>query len=91
MASYILAVSRAIGETMAVALAAGVTPRLTANPLAEIQTMTAFMVDSTRSTMLVGSIEYQSLFAVGLALFVMTLAANLVNDYVKRSYREVYR
>ncbi len=91
MASYILAVSRAIGETMAVALAAGVTPRLTANPFAEIQTMTAFMVDSTRSTMLVGSVEYQSLFAVGLALFLMTLAANLLNDYVKRSYREVYR
>jgi phosphate transport system permease protein len=91
MASYILAVSRAIGETMAVALAAGVSPTMTANPFAEIQTMTAFMVDSTRSTMLVGSVEYQSLFAVGLALFIMTLTANLVNDYVKRSYREEYR
>lgn len=91
MASYILAVSRAIGETMAVVLAAGVSPNLTANPFAEIQTMTSFMVDSTRSTMVVGSIDYQSLFAVGLALFLMTLAANVLNDHIKRRYREVYR
>jgi phosphate transport system permease protein len=89
-ASYILAVSRAIGETMAVTLAAGATPNFTANPLAEIQPMTAYMVTSARSTALVGSVTYQSLFAVGLVLFLMTLAANLVNDYVKRRYREVY-
>ena len=91
MASYILAVSRAIGETMAVLLAAGYSANLTANPFEEIMTMTAYMVDATRSTMLVGSVEFQSLFAVGLALFCMTLAANLLNDYVKRRYREVYR
>ncbi|MFC6904372.1 phosphate ABC transporter permease subunit PstC [Halalkalicoccus tibetensis] len=90
-ASYILAVSRAIGETMAVTLAAGATPNLTANPLAEVQTMTAYMVTSARSTALVGSVTYQSLFAVGLVLFLMTLAANLVNDYIKRRYREVYQ
>ncbi|MEM4780548.1 MAG: phosphate ABC transporter permease subunit PstC [Halalkalicoccus sp.] len=90
-ASYILAVSRAIGETMAVTLAAGATPNFTANPLAEVQTMTAYMVTSARSTALVGSVTYQSLFAVGLVLFLMTLAANLVNDYIKRRYREVYQ
>ena len=91
MASYILAVSRAIGETMAVLLAAGYSANLTANPFEEIMTMTAYMVDATRSTMVHGSVEFQSLFAVGLALFCMTLAANLLNDYVKRRYREVYR
>ncbi len=91
MASYILAVSRAIGETMAVLLAAGYSANLTGNPFDEIMTMTAYMVDATRSTMTVGSVEFQSLFAVGLALFCMTLTANLVNDYVKRRYREVYR
>ncbi len=90
-ASYILAVSRAIGETMAVTLAAGATPTLTANPLAEVQTMTAYMVTTMRSTAGVGSITYQSLFAVGLVLFLMTLVANLINDYIKRRYREVYR
>jgi phosphate transport system permease protein len=90
-ASYILAVSRAIGETMAVTLAAGATANFTGNPLAEVQTMTAYMVTSARSTALVGSITYQSLFAVGLALFLITLVANLINDYVKRRYREVYQ
>lgn len=90
-ASYILAVSRAIGETMAVTLAAGATPNFTGNPLAEVQTMTAYMVTSARSTALVGSVTYQSLFAVGLVLFLMTLTANLVNDYIKRRYREVYQ
>ena len=91
LAAYILAISRAIGETMIVALAAGHNPNLTADPLAEIQTMTAFMVHQVRGTSAVGSVEYQSLFAVGLALFLITLAANLVNDYIKRRYREVYR
>ncbi len=91
LAAYILAVSRAIGETMIVALAAGHSPNLTSDPLAEVQTMTAFMVHQVRGTSAVGSVEYQSLFAVGLALFLITLAANLLNDYVKRRYREEYR
>ena len=91
LASYILAISRAIGETMAVSLAAGFQPQLTANPFDEIMTMTAYMVSLARGTTAVGSVEYQSLFAVGLILFIMTLAANLFNDYLKRRFQEVYR
>ncbi len=89
-ASYILAVSRAIGETMAVALAAGLRPQITFNPFDEIQTMTSYMVNMAQGEAAVGTVEYQSLFAVGLVLFVMTLSMNLLNDYVKRRYREVY-
>ena len=90
-AGYILAISRAVGETMAVVLAAGFTPQVTVNPFDEIQTMTAYMVDAARGEAIVGSIRYQSLFAIGFALFLMTLALNLLNDYVKRRYREEYR
>ncbi len=90
-ASYILAVSRAIGETMAVTLAAGMQPQITANPFAEIMTMTAYMVKMARGTTAVGTVEYQSLFAVGLLLFVMTLSMNLLNDWFKRRFQEEYR
>ncbi|MCU4926587.1 phosphate ABC transporter permease subunit PstC [Halobacteria archaeon AArc-dxtr1] len=91
MASYILAVSRAIGETMAVTLAAGFNANITANPFDEIMTMTAYMVSVARGTSAVGTIEYQSLFAVGLLLFVMTLVMNLLNDAFKRRFQEEYR
>ncbi|QSG04172.1 phosphate ABC transporter permease subunit PstC [Natranaeroarchaeum sulfidigenes] len=90
-ASYILAVSRAIGETMAVTLAAGFNANITANPFDEIMTMTAYMVSMARGTSAVGTIEYQSLFAVGLFLFVMTLTMNLLNDRFKRRFQEEYR
>ncbi len=90
-ASYILAVSRAIGETMAVTLAAGFNANITANPFDEIMTMTAYMVSMARGTSAVGTVEYQSLFAVGLVLFVMTLAMNLLNDWFKRRYQEEYQ
>ena len=90
-ASYILALSRAIGETMAVTLGAGFNANLTANPFDEIMTMTAYMVSMARGTSAVGTVEYQSLFAVGLLLFLMTLAMNLINDYMKRRFQEVYR
>ena len=90
-AAYILAISRAIGETMAVVLAAGFTAQITLNPFTEIQTMTAYMVDATRGEAVIGSIRYQSLFAVGLALFLMTLAMNLLNDRLKQRYREEYQ
>lgn len=91
LAGYILALSRAVGETMAVVLAAGFTPQVTTNPFDEIQTMTAYMVDAARGEAVVGSIRYQSLFAIGFALFLMTLALNLLNDWVKRRYREEYQ
>ena len=90
-ASYILALSRAIGETMAVTLAGGFNANLTANPFDEIMTMTAYMVSMARGTSAVGTVEYQSLFAIGFLLFVMTLAMNLINDHMKRRFQEVYR
>ncbi|MDG5818237.1 phosphate ABC transporter permease subunit PstC [Natronococcus sp. A-GB7] len=90
-ASYILALSRAIGETMAVTLAAGFNANLTANPFDEIMTMTAYLVSMARGTSAVGTVEYQSLFAVGLLLFLMTLSMNLINDLLKRRFQEEYR
>ena len=90
LASFVLAISRAIGETMAVTLAAGMQPTITLNPLEEIQTMTAYMVQVGISDVSVGSIGYQSLFAVGLTLFVMTLAMNVASQLIRFRYREVY-
>lgn len=90
LASYVLAISRAIGETMAVTLAAGMRPNITFNPLEEIQTMTAYMVQVGISDVSVGSIGYQSLFAVGLTLFAMTLAMNVLSQRIRARYREVY-
>ncbi len=91
IASYILALSRAIGETMAVTLAAGMVPQITTNPFEPIQTMTAYMVQIGISDVSVGSIGYQSLFAVGMTLFVMTLSMNLISLWVKSRYREEYQ
>ena len=90
LASFVLAISRAIGETMAVTLAAGMNPNITFDPLEEIQTMTAYMVQVGLSDVSVGSIGYQSLFAVGLLLFAMTLSMNLFSQWVRGRYREVY-
>ena len=90
LASFVLAISRAIGETMAVTLAAGMNPNITFNPLEEIQTMTAYMVQVGISDVSIGSIQYQSLFAVGLTLFAMTLAMNLFSQWIRGRYREVY-
>ncbi len=91
IASYILALSRAIGETMAVTLAAGMAPQITGNPLEPIQTMTAYMVDIGISDVSVGSIGYQSLFAVGLTLFAMTLSMNIFSMWIRSRYREEYQ
>ncbi|MFP8958717.1 phosphate ABC transporter permease subunit PstC [Natrialbaceae archaeon A-CW3] len=91
IASYILALSRAIGETMAVTLAAGMHPQITFDPLEPIQTMTAYMVQIGISDVSVDSIGYKSLFAVGLTLFVMTLAMNLFSMWIKSRYREEYQ
>ena len=91
LASYILALSRAIGETMAVTLAAGMQPQITLDVLEPIQTMTAYMVQVGISDVSAGSIGYQSLFAVGMTLFVMTLAMNLLSMLIRSRYREEYR
>jgi phosphate transport system permease protein len=90
VASFILAVSRAIGETMAVVLAAGMRPTLTLNPLTSIETMTTYIVAVTNGEASYGSPKYLSLFAVGMALFAVTLALNVLSGLVLRRYREVY-
>src|SRR5690625_7882406 len=72
VASFILAISRAIGETMIVTLAAGATPKLTANPLESVQTMTSYIVQASLGDTAQGTIEFRSLFAVGLLLFLLT-------------------
>ena len=90
VASFILAISRAIGETMIVALAAGSTPRLTLNPLESVQTMTAFIVQISLGETPFGSLEYKTIFAVGMVLFLMTLAMNVLGHFLVRRFREVY-
>jgi phosphate transport system permease protein len=90
IASFILALSRAIGETMAVTLAAGATPKLTLNFLESIQTMTAYIVQVSLGDTPAGTLEYRTIFAVGITLFVITLGMNLLSHWVLRRYREVY-
>jgi phosphate transport system permease protein len=90
IASFILAISRAIGETMAVTLAAGATPKLTVNPLESIQTMTAYIVQVSLGDTPFGTIEYKTIFAVGLLLFMITLAMNILSRIILRRFREVY-
>jgi phosphate transport system permease protein len=90
IASFILALSRAIGETMAVTIAAGATPKLTLNPFTSIETMTAYIVQVSRGETPYGTIEYKTIFAVGLVLFVITLTMNWISLLVLRRYREVY-
>lgn len=90
IASILLALARAIGETMAVALAAGMTPKLTLNPLTSIQTMTAYIVQVSSGDTPQGTVDYYSIFAVGLTLFAMTLAINLIAQRVLQHFREEY-
>jgi len=91
IASFLLAISRAVGETMAVVIAAGQSPVITLNPLKSIQTMTAFMVNISLGDTPAGSIEYKSLYAVGLTLFCMTLFMNILSQWWMRRFREVYQ
>ncbi|MBI5284709.1 MAG: phosphate ABC transporter permease subunit PstC [Chloroflexi bacterium] len=91
VASFILAVSRAVGETMAVVLAAGSTPNLGLNPLESFQTMTAFIVQVALGDAEAGSIEYRALFAVGMTLFLMTLLMNVVSQFLLAKFRDVYQ
>jgi phosphate transport system permease protein len=90
VASFILAISRAVGETMAVVLAAGARAQITLNPLTSVETMTAYIVAVTGGDASEGSAEYLSLFAVGLSLFAITLVLNLLSGLVLRRFREVY-
>jgi phosphate transport system permease protein len=90
IAAFVLAISRAIGETMIVLIAAGGQPNLTADPREAVQTMTAFVAATGNGDVPTGSIEYKTIFAVGLTLFVMTIAMNNVSIRIVRKYREVY-
>ena len=90
VAAFLLAISRAIGETMAVTICCGNSPNMTLNPLESIQTMTSFIVNMSLGDAATGSTVYKSLYAVALTLFCITLAMNVVSQAVMRRYREVY-
>jgi phosphate transport system permease protein len=90
VASFVLAVSRAIGETMVVMLAAGATPNLTIVPTESVQVMTGFIGRSATGEISTGTIDYYTMFAVGSLLFVMTLAMNLLAIRMVRRFREAY-
>ncbi len=86
-ASFILAISRAIGETMIVAMAAGSTPKLTLNPLESIQTMTGFIAQVSMGDVPYGSIAHKTLYAVGTLLFLITLVLNIISKKIVKKYR----
>jgi len=91
IASFILGLSRAVGETMAVTIAAGNLPNLTLNPLESMQTMTAYIVQASLGDTPQGTIVYQTLFAVGMTLFLVTLAMNVLSQWVLSKFREEYQ
>jgi phosphate transport system permease protein len=89
-ASVILGLSRAVGETMAVTIAAGNSPKMTLNFFDSIQTLTASIAQTVRGEAAAGTVRYNALFALGMALFIMTLAMNMVSTWIVRRYRQVY-
>ena len=89
-AAYTLGISRAIGETMIVAIAAGLQPNLTLDPREPAETITAYIVRVSGGDLPHGSIGYQSVFAAGITLFVMTLVFNILGHYLRKRYRQVY-
>jgi phosphate transport system permease protein len=90
VASYILAISRALGETMIVAIAAGMQPNLTLDPREPAATITAYIVQVSLGDLPHGSIGYQSIFAAGLTLFLMTLGFNICGHLLRKRFRETY-
>ena len=89
-AAFILAVSRAIGETMIVAIAAGQQPRFTFDPTVPVETMTAYIVQISLGDTPQGTLEYRTIFAVGMLLFIGTFALNLVSAWLRERFREEY-
>ena len=89
-AAFILAVSRAIGETMIVAIAAGQQPRLTLDPTKPVETMTAYIVQVSLGDTPQGTLEYRTIFAVGMLLFIGTFGLNLVSAWLRERFREEY-
>ncbi|MCJ8167473.1 phosphate ABC transporter permease subunit PstC [Pontibacter sp. E15-1] len=88
--SVILAISRAVGETMIVAIAAGQQPRLTLNPLVPIETITTYIVQVSLGDVPRGSLEYKTIFAAGITLFIFTFALNNLSFWIKKKYQEKY-
>ena len=89
-AAFIIGISRAIGETMVVAIAAGGMPNLTANPLEPVQTLTAYIVQVSLGDAPHGTVEYKTIFAAGITLFFMTLGFNILGFWLRKRIREVY-
>lgn len=89
-AAFIIGISRAVGETMVVAIAAGGMPNLTANPLEPVQTLTAYIVAVSLGDVPHGTIEYKTIFAAGITLFLITLVFNVVGFWFRKRIREVY-
>ncbi|KUG37289.1 MAG: phosphate ABC transporter permease subunit PstC [Acinetobacter sp.] len=90
LSAYILGISRAVGETMIVAVAAGMQPNLTLNPMEPAQTISAYIVQVALGDLPHGSIGYQSIFAAGLALMLLTLIFNILGHVLRKRFREVY-
>jgi phosphate transport system permease protein len=88
--SIILAISRAVGETMIVAIAAGQQPRLTLNPLVPIETITTYIVQVSLGDVVQGTLEYQTIFAAGITLFIMTFILNNISYYFRKKYQKKY-
>ena len=88
--SVILAISRAVGETMIVAIAAGQQPRLTLNPFVPVETITTYIVQVSLGDVVQGSLEYQTIFAAGIALFILTFLLNNISYYIKKRFQEKY-
>ncbi len=89
-AAYILGISRAVGETMVVAIAAGMQPNLTLNPMEPAATITTYIVQVSLGDLPHGSIGYQTIFAAGLTLLLLTLAFNIIGHVLRKRYREIY-
>jgi phosphate transport system permease protein len=90
IASFVLAISRAIGETMIVTIASGAKPNFTINPFEAVQSMTSYIVQASQGDNPHGTIGFFALFAVGLLLFLITFVMNIISHYLVKKYREVY-
>lgn len=89
-ASFVIAISRAIGETMLVTIAAGQKANLTFNPLVAIETMTTYIVQVSLGDTPSGTLEYRTIFAVGMVLFLSTFVLNILGDRMRQRFRERY-
>jgi phosphate transport system permease protein len=90
LSAYILGISRAVGETMIVAVAAGMQPNFTINPLEPAQTISAYIVQVALGDLPHGSVAYQSIFAAGLSLVIMTLLFNILGYSLRKRFRQHY-